>query len=457
MLAVLLLLASAVTGSASGLCNFLVVGKRATADGSVLVEYNNDWAPNNFTYLQVAQATRSTYGYVGVLTKGDCAEGGLNDHQLVMVYGVATSLDRAVTIADPYENKGYGNETWDLVLQQCSTASQAINMLGQMAATKGFSTAVAGSLCVADANEAWVFELLGGHHWVAARVPDDCYYEQPNMLRIRQVNLGEPANFRGSPDLTQFAIDIGRYNPANGPLDVAWAYGDRFALQDPYNANRLWIVLQRFSPSLNADVSMPYATRPVFVHPDHLLTRQDLMAIDRDHYEGTTLDQTLGYTLTTPHNMTDRPICCRTTDYGSVYQLRNWLPDDVGGVLWLALSRPCSSVFMPFHAGTTAIPAAWAARPPNCAYSSFRAVADSLDRNELIDGVSRYGYYIPLVRSTYGGLEADMASAQPAVESQAVRLWRKNPAQARAYLTHYTAECADAALDLASSLLCQMP
>jgi dipeptidase len=444
--------------SATDHCNFLVAGKNATADHSVLVEYNNDWAPNNYTYLQVVPATSSTYRYVRVLTKGDCAEGGINDHQLTMVYGVATSLDRAVTTADPYVVKGYGNEIWDIVLQQCSTASQAIDMLGQMAATRGFSVAAAGSLCVADPNGAWVFELLGGHHWVAARVPDDCYYEQPNMLRIRQVNLSDPANFRGSPDLVQFAIDIGRYNPSDGPFDVAWAYGDRADLQNPYDTNRLWIVLHRFTPSLNADVAMPYATRPVFVRPDRPLTRQDFMAIDREHYEGTVLDQTLGYTLMTPHDMTDRPICYSTTDYGTVYQLRSWLPDDVGGVLWLALSRPCSSVFVPFYAGTTSVPAAWAAKPPTSAYSSFRAVADSLDRNAFVGGISRYGYYIPLVRGAYGGLEGEMAAAQPAVESNAACLWkRRSPEQARAYLTNYTAERAAEALDLSASLLSQMP
>ena len=71
---------------------------------------------------------------------------------------------------------------------------------------------------------------------------------------------------------------------------------------------------------------MPYATRPVFVVPDHKVTRQEIAAICRYHYEGTSIDQTADYALMSPHNQSNRPICYATTGYSEVWQLRRGSP-----------------------------------------------------------------------------------------------------------------------------------
>ncbi len=207
-------------------CNFVLAGKNATADGSVLMGYNNDWSANNYVYLQAVPGDATHNKYVKLYTWGGVPEGGINEHQLGALYGTATDLDKSVLAADPYVKKGYGGEIWDLILQQCSTAQEAIDLLEQMAQT-GFSAGAAGSFAVGDPDEAWLFELLGGHHWVAQRVPDNAFLAHPNMVTVRQVDLADTANFRGSSDLQSFAQSIGRYSPQDGPFDVAWAYGDR--------------------------------------------------------------------------------------------------------------------------------------------------------------------------------------------------------------------------------------
>ncbi|HEY5386524.1 MAG TPA: C69 family dipeptidase [Thermoleophilia bacterium] len=522
-------------------CNFVLAGKNATADGSVMMGYNNDWSANNYQYLQVVPAPdASTYRFVKILTMGGIQEGGINERQLSVNYGAFTDLDKAVLAADPYERKGYGGELWDLILQKCSTADQALDLLAQMAATKGFSSGAAGSFGFADKNEVWVFELLGGRHWVAARVPDNAVLAHPNMLVVRQIDLNDPANFRGSADLQAFAESIGRYSQSDGPFDVAWAYGDRTELQSYYNTNRMWGALNRLAPSLGLQPEMPFATRPVWVVPDHPVTRQDIMAVNRYHYEGTTTDQTAGYTLMSPHAQTNRPICYATTDYSAVWQMRSglpdavggvvwiapslsltpampyatrpvwvvpdhrvsrqdimavnryhyegtaidqtagyslmsphaqtnrpicysttdysavwqsrgWLPDAVGGVVWIAPSRPCSSTFVPFYAGITSVPTAWTGKT---AYSAFRAVADSLDKNGTVSGQIRYKYYSPLVRSTYGAFETEVTNAQASTEAYAKTL--TGTAQAT-YLTNYSSQRATQAYNLALSLPLQMP
>jgi hypothetical protein len=171
----------------------------------------------------------------------------------------------------------------------------------------------------------------------------------------------------------------------------------------------------------------------------------------RYHYEGTVLDQTEDYTLMSPHDQTCRPICFATTDYSAVFQMREWLPDAVGGLVWVALSRPCSSTYVPFYNSITSVPNAWGRK---AAYSDFRAVADSLDADGTIGGVIRYKLYSPLVRGTYGVFETLTAGAQPCVESTATCL---PPAERAAYLTDYSGQRAGEARTLAQGLIELMP
>ena len=436
--------------SSSHWCNFILAGKDATADGSVLMGYNNDWSVNNYVYMQVVPGDATHNQYVRLLTWGGVPEGGINVHQLGVNYGTATTLDAAVLAADPFVRKGYGGEIWDTILQQCSTAQEAITLLGQMAQT-GFTSGAAGSFGIADPQEAWVFELLGGHHWVAQRVPDDAVLAHPNIVTVRQIDLGDPDNFRGSADLASFAQSIGRYDPANGPFDVAWAYHDRDVLQSYYNTHRLWGAFDSVAPELGLEPTMPYADRPVFVEPDDPVTRQDIQAICRYHYEGTVIDQTQDYTLMSPHAQTNRPICHSTTDYSAVWQLRSRKPDGIGGVMWVAPSRPCSSAYVPFYGSITSVPSSWTNKK---AFNLFRAVADSLDKRGTVGGEIRYKHYIPLVQGVYGAFEAECASAQASTEATAAGL---NGAARITYLTDYSAQRAMQAQNLAAGLPAQMP
>jgi dipeptidase len=436
----------AAAGGAERRCFFVVAGKAATADGSVLMGYSNDWGAFNWMAMRIVHPQAGATRFIKFFTKEASAEGGINDHQLGLLFGAETDLDTAVKAADPYIEGGWGFNMWDWVLGHCGTAREAIDMLGEMARTRGFAAEAAGSLAVADTHEAWVFELLGGRRWVAARVPDDSVWIHPNMVCIREVDLSDPDRFRGSADLVQHAIDLGRYDPASGPFDVAWAYADRVPLQAYYNVNRLWGAVHLLAPSLGLPTSTPWARLPVCVVPDRKVTRQKIVAIDRYHYKGTAFDQTDHNRRMSPHRMTTRPICARYTDYSIVVQLRDWLPDAIGGVVWVAQSRPCSSTFVPFYAGITKLPKAWRNAT---AYYAFLAVARRLDGGGRVAGVCRYGHYLPLVRHVYGAYERKRAKVQARVEAIA---WRLTGTARIVYLNKYSATCAARALYLARSL-----
>lgn len=454
VLMVVAVLGAAAAGPAAaapntGHCNFVVAGKQATTDGSVMMCYNNDWATSNYQYLQVVPASGGHFQYVKLLTSGGVAEGGINVHQLGVLYGTATTLDKSVLAADPYVKKGFGGEIWDTILQTCTTAKQAIDLLAQDAQT-GFNVGAAGSFAIGDPSEVWVFELLGGHHWVAVRVPDNAYMAHPNTVLVQQVNLSDPANYRGSSDLQSFAQSIGRYSPSDGPFNVAWAYADRTDLQSYLNTNRMWAVVNKWTPSLGCVPAMTFATRPVFAVPSHLLTRQDLMAICRDHFEGTSLDQTQNYTLMNPNAQTDRPICYKTTDYSAAWQLRSWLPDNIGGVMWVACGRPDTSAYVPYYDCVTSVPAAFTSKT---AFGSFEGIATTLDKSGTIGGTTHYGYNIGLVRSTFGGFETTCTNAQASTETTAAG---KTGADQVTYLTSYSTSCANQALSLAQGLAPQL-
>ena len=162
-----------------------------------------------------------------------------------------------------------------------------------------------------------------------------------------------------------------------------------------------------------------YATRPVFVVPDHKLTRQDIAAVCRYHYEGTSIDQTADYSLIEPARSDQPPDLLLDDVPQRGVAAASWKPDDIGGVMWVALSRPCSSHLRAFYDSVTSVPAAWSGRT---AFNEFRDVAESLDRNGTINGLTRYGYYIPLVKSIYGAFETDCTNAQASTETTAAGL-----------------------------------
>jgi dipeptidase len=155
-----------------------------------------------------------------------------------------------------------------------------------------------------------------------------------------------------------------------------------------------------------------------------------------------------------PHAQTCRPVCYTTTDYSAVWQLRRAMPAAIGDVMWLALSRPCSSAYVPFYAGVTDVPQRWSQKR---AYLAFRTVADSLDAPGTVDGEIRYRRYIGLVRGAYDAFEAELAAQQADVEDTAASLWASSPQAAEAYLTQYSWTQAAKAEQLATELAAEMP
>ena len=68
------------------------------------------------------------------------------------------------------------------MLPYVTTAREGVARLAELLETYG--TYESNGIIISDVNEIWYVETIGGHHWIARRVPDDCYATIPNQLGI---------------------------------------------------------------------------------------------------------------------------------------------------------------------------------------------------------------------------------------------------------------------------------
>ena len=260
----------------------------------------------------------------------------------------------------------------------------------------------------------WFVEIPRGGQWVAQRVSDNGYAMMANTFRICEVDFGDDGNFLYSADLVQFAIDNEFYNPED-PFCFAEVYGNLSYLVSAYNTRRHWRVEDLLSNIV------PDATPP------------DIMSILRDHYEGTEYDLTNGYE-TSPHDSAERAICQLRTEASLVAHLRGWLPAEIGGVAWWALSGPCSSVYVPWYMGILEVPHAFQIgtniEDEESAYWAFGSLSRLVDAN--------YGQFIGPVGMAWARFEATEFARQQGIEKAALKKYKKNEMRARKFLTKHS-------------------
>ena len=241
-------------------------------------------------------------------------------------------------------------------------------MVGQMVETKGASESF--GMAIGDPNEVWLLEVGGGNHWVAVKVPADSYFVGANALRIGEVKLADKENYRGSADLIDFAIEHQLYDPDCGePFHFAKAYGTAEAYK-ARNYRRVWGGLNYFTPS--AQWNPETKNYPLFNEPDEKINLEDAMNFMRYHYQGTEYDSIRV-------NPDERGVGTFSTMESHVLQLRDWLPDELGGVQWIALSTPLASPFIPYYVGIKELPSIYQEGSDyydnQSAYWAFRTLA----------------------------------------------------------------------------------
>ncbi len=460
-------------------CFSIVVGKAASADGSVLVAHNeDDYGRQLVSIYKVPRQQHGpeervelspgamlpqlpqTYAYLWLEMRGmDFADCFLNE------WGVVVASDACASREDGGELTGGGIGYWlrHIVAQRTRTAREAVRLAGSLIEQFGYSSS-GRTYVIADPQEGWLLAVVRGKHWLAQRVPDDMVAVLPNYYTIGEVDLADTLNFLGSPDIVAYAQQRGWYHPErDGPFHFARAYSAPGQLVHPSNVQRMWRgvnLLAGHSYELNAQ--FPFAFRP-----KRKVSVRDLMAILRDHFEGTELDKTQGYRKGSPHKMGEHTICAPWTQFGFVAQLRSWLPVAMGAVLYLAPRRPDVQAFVPWYVGTESVPEGCAVgdyqtalrehtgrpswqglTPENNAFVAFTALAEKVE----VDFAAR----LPKVREVWAPVEEDIFRVLQTFEQGWLATWKQSPATAEKMLTDTTWALALKVWKLARGLLEQI-
>jgi dipeptidase len=470
-------------------CTSYIAGKNATVDGSVISGHNEDLTGNTaqrvevfprktfqddeFQYLINGAAlpwVPEIYKVIQFNSGFDAKDYNQDNPNFLNEWGV-TSWDNAQTprtelraIEDKNVQTVDSKELKRIPLERARTAREAVQILGNLVDTYGF---IQNGMTygIADPEEGWIVEVTKGKHWVAQRVPDDMVVMRANCYRIQEVNLADTANFLGSANLVTFAQGQGWYNPAmDGNFNFSKAYGSPSSMNDASNTMREWGALNYLKPSLNLAWNpsgpFPFVSNDRGIGdgvvPDKKVSISNLRGLLRQHYEGTPQDATNAYAMGSPHWTNNRVICVNTTNSSSIVQLRNWLPPEIGHVLWRTEKSPCTGVYVPWYLGITTTPIEFrtGTEIPNgeSAWWTYTSLVVFLD--------AHYGKFIPKVRPMFNALEDALLAMQPAIEWEAFDLYMNDLMDGTTYLneflTQYSGDTALNALSVARGLVNQL-
>ena len=452
-------------------CTNLIVGKKASVDGSVICTYNCDGfgfaspltlslpgrhAPGEMVALrswgggevhQIPQADY-TYGVVGLM----------NEHQVSIV---ETTWDGREELRNPEGYLDYFT-LMGLALQRSATAREAIAVMHQLVQEYGYNS-TGESFAVCDPQEAWIMELIGkgpgrkGGVWVARRVPDDAICAYANASRIRQFPQAKKADKKlgfcivegecmYSADVISFAREMGYYDGPDKEFSFREAYGPLDWSAIRYCEARVWsffrhhadpAVMDGYLPFLNGELSVCDAL-PLWIVPKEKVSVRDIMNDMRDHYEGTALDMTADVSAgpwASPYRnqpvnfkasdgtdmFRERPIGCQQSGMTMVCQMRSWLPDAVGGVTYFNMDDASMVAYVPVYCGINRIPDPF--RRENNDIREFSTESAFWMCNFVANMVyPRYSAMIGDLREAQAELEDFYAADQREVEEKAAAL-----------------------------------
>lgn len=474
-------------------CTVIMVGKKASADGSTMTTHTADcgicdwtwryvpaadhkpgttrkiyrisqmrtWPPSeglkwdlikkDFTGVEIPEVPH-THGYMhGVF-------GYMNDQQLAI--GESTIGNRP-KMSNPTQTPAFNITMLTLLaMERCRTAREAIRLMGSLAEKYGYGGEDGGEmLAVADPEEVWVFEIMPvgplwtpdsgkpGAVWCAQRVPDDQVSVCPNESRIGEIDLNNPDYFMASPNVISYAVENGYWDPKSSqPFSWKKAYSpaEGNAKDQPRRA-RMWRFFDLVSPSSKFSPSLPNMDFPFSVKPDRPLSVKDVMEMTRDKGYGTFFDPTRGIRggpyKNPNYDSTARLISVRNAEYTTVTQCRGWLPATIGGIVWLSWGAQDTSCYMPFYAGIKALPPSFSVGD-HWVFNrqSARWAFDYVDFHAQV----AYSVAIGEIKKAREKWEDGALNQIPEIDRKALELYQKNPARASEFLTAFSVSNAEA-------------
>lgn len=460
-------------------CTSFLVGKKASADGSAFITYNQDdyGMFGRLHYLPAAQHAKGemrkiydgdTNHYHGEIAEAPytyAVMGYINEHQVGIT---ETTFGGRSELEDPKGIIDYVS-LMTIALQRSKTAREAIRVMTSLVQEYGYASE-GESFSIADPNEVWILEMIGkgpnekGAVWVAIRIPDDCIACHANQSRIHQFNMKDKKNVMYAKDVISFARKKGYFTGKDADFSFADAYAPadfsaiRFCETRVWSFYNKWVNgMEQYLDYVDGKHIGQAKPMPLYFKPKQKLSLQDVMNSMRDHYEGTPFDITKDVgagPYEAPYRPTplvwehkgkkyfnERPISTQQTAGTYVIQLRASLPNAIGGVLWYGNDDPNMVAYTPVYCCASKAPECYDPKDASDVKFSWNSAfwVENWVSNMTYP---RYSQLFPSVKAAREELESKYASQQAEIEAQAKTLLSQDPARAKAYLTDYSAQCA---------------
>ena len=465
----------ALTASAAMACTNFIVGKKASADGSVICSYNADdygMFVNLAHYPAGVHAkgtmrdiidwdTKAYHGQIPEAPVTYNVIGNINEFQVTVgetTYGGREEMVDSTGIID------YGSLIY-IALQRSRNAREAIKVMTSLAEKYGYNSE-GETFTICDPNEAWIMEMMGcgagskGVVWVAQRIPDNAICAHANQSRIGKFNMSDHKNVMYSKNVIAFARKKGWFVGKDADFSWKMAYAKPDFSGRRFCDARVWAFFNHFTDGFSR--YLPWAEgkdenaedMPLWVIPNKKLSVKDVQMAMRDHYEGTPLaTDTLdfgGGVWEMPYRPTplmfkvngksyfnERPTSTQQTGFTYVSEMRSWLPREIGGVLWFGNDDGNMIAYTPIYCGNTVQPECY--NTPGADAVTFSTKNAFWVCNWVSNMVyPRYSLMFPELKSVRDSLESSYFANQPNVETKARELYASDKTAALKYLNEYS-------------------
>lgn len=423
-------------------CTTILVGKAASYDGSTIIARNDDSGAGSYTPKKYAvvhpeeqpRIYKSVISHVEIELPDDpmrytCvpnalsgegiwAASGVNAANVAMTATETITSNPRVLGADPlvcYEpadgdkpEKAGGIGEEDIVsitLPYIKSAREGVIRLGSL--LEQYGTYEMNGIAFQDVDEIWWLETIGGHHWIARKVPDDVYVVMPNQFGMDEFDLadafGAQNEFMCSADLPEFIekyhlnvenmecvmlrnisqtgelqdkdenddcgqeVDStnnetdssdGTYTSIICPRDIFGSHDDA---DHVYNTPRAWFMERTLNPNSavwdgpDADFTPVSDDIPWCMIPEKKITMEDVKYVLSSHYQGTPYDPYGNYGDKSLRGAY-RSIGVNRTDFMSAIQIRPYADEDSSAIQWLAFASNAFNVMVPFYTNVDEVP-----------------------------------------------------------------------------------------------------
>ena len=256
-----------------------------------------------------------------------------------------------------------------LVLPYAKSARDGVRILGDL--LERYGTYENNGIAFSDVDEIWWLETIGGHHWIAKRVPDDAYVTMPNQLGIDSFDLDDAdaaqTDHMCSADLrswmAEWHLDLTLGVEGDGPAAVfnpREAFGSHSDSDHVYNTPRAWYMQRCLNPSdvwdgPEADYTPESDDIPWSRVPERKVTIEDIKYVLSSHYQGTEYD-CYGSKGTPATRGAYRPIGINRNSQLAVLQLRPYAQPAYRAVQWMAFGSNSFNALVPLYANVETMP-----------------------------------------------------------------------------------------------------